>query len=117
MILLLFCKGEKLTSYNVLKCKDKVSAAVAELLKLKASYKEMTGEDLAAAGKGKKEKNKEQKKDENQKQEQKVVSAAVSSKEAEAIKDAITKQGDKVRMMKTNGAPKVRILQRKGAEV
>lgn len=69
----------------------------------------MTGEDLAAAGKGKKEKKQEQKKDENKKQEQKPVAAVVLSKEAEELKDAINKQGDKVRQIKTSGAPKVRM--------
>ena len=38
---------------------EDVDAAVKQLLALKASYKELTGEDLAAGGKGKKGKKQE----------------------------------------------------------
>lgn len=66
----------------------------------------MTGEDFGA--KGKQDKKKEKKNETPKAAEEKPPSAAASSKEAEELKAAITKQGDKVRELKTGGAPKVR---------
>ncbi|XP_068687645.1 bifunctional glutamate/proline--tRNA ligase-like [Montipora foliosa] len=62
--------------------KEEVDAAVAELLKLKADYKNLTGEDFAASGsKGKKEKkkdagNKNEKQDSKPSKKQDKVAAA-----------------------------------------
>jgi len=50
---------------------DQVDAEVKVLLGLKAKYKELTGEDLAPAGKGKKDKKKEAKPQEKKPKEQK----------------------------------------------
>ncbi|RMX52849.1 hypothetical protein pdam_00011314 [Pocillopora damicornis] len=52
--------------------KEEVDAAVAELLRLKGEYKNLTGEDVAGGGRGKKEKKKESGKD-NAKKDSKPV--------------------------------------------
>nr|XP_058947163.1 bifunctional glutamate/proline--tRNA ligase-like [Pocillopora verrucosa] len=52
--------------------KEEVDAAVAELLRLKGEYKNLTGEDVAGGGRGKKEKKKESGK-ENAKKDSKPV--------------------------------------------
>ncbi|KAJ7378549.1 hypothetical protein OS493_022535 [Desmophyllum pertusum] len=44
---------------QVEKLKEEIDAAVSELLRLKAEYKNLTGEDVAGDGKGKKDKTKE----------------------------------------------------------
>lgn len=97
---------------SVVHLQEQVSAEVATLLKLKSSYKDMTGEEFAPAGKGKQDKKKEKKTDKAvTKPEAAVVTAP--SKEANELKSAITKQGDKVRELKTSGAPKVRYIANK----
>ena len=58
--------------YLLLNIQEEVDAAVAELLRLKGEYKNLTGEDVAGGGRGKKEKKKESGKD-NVKKDSKPV--------------------------------------------
>ena len=58
--------------YLLLNIQEEVDAAVAELLRLKGEYKNLTGEDVAGGGRGKKEKKKESGK-ENAKKDSKPV--------------------------------------------
>lgn len=58
--------------YLLLNIQEEVDAAVAELLRLKGEYKNLTGEDVAGGGRGKKEKKKESGK-ENAKKDPKPV--------------------------------------------
>ena len=58
--------------YLLLNIQEEVDAAVAELLRLKGEYKNLTGEDVASGGRGKKEKKKESGK-ENAKKDSKPV--------------------------------------------
>ena len=58
--------------YVLLNIQEEVDAAVAELLRLKGEYKNLTGEDVAGGGRGKKEKKKESGK-ENAKKDSKPV--------------------------------------------
>ena len=58
--------------YLLLNIQEEVDAAVAELLRLKGEYKNLTGEDVAGGGRGKKEKKKESGKD-NAKKDSKPV--------------------------------------------
>ena len=45
--------------YKIVFLQEEIDAAVSELLRLKAEYKNLTGEDVAGDGKGKKDKTKE----------------------------------------------------------
>ena len=58
--------------YLLLNIQEEVEAAVAELLRLKGEYKNLTGEDVAGGGRGKKEKKKDSGK-ENAKKDSKPV--------------------------------------------
>ena len=73
---------------NFLFLKEEVDAAVAELLKLKAEYKNLTGEDVAGGGKGKKDKKKEAA-SKNDKQDTKP-----SKKQEKAAQPAKVENGD-----------------------
>ncbi|XP_048579210.1 bifunctional glutamate/proline--tRNA ligase-like isoform X2 [Nematostella vectensis] len=84
--------------------KKDVDAAVATLLKLKAQYKDLTGEEVAG-GKPKKEKKKDTKQEAKQPGKQ-AESAPALSEAAQELLATITQQGDKVRSLKTQGAHK-----------
>lgn len=79
--------------------KEDVDAAVAELLRLKAEYKNLTGEDLAGGGKGKKDK----KKDAGKENEKK--NAKPSKKEEQKVEPSNAENGDA-----DSGAKKVTLL-------
>ena len=76
----------KLWFYNFLQ--EEVDAAVAELLRLKAEYKNLTGEDLPGGGKGKKDKKKEAGKENDKK------NAKPSKKEEKKVEPSNVENGD-----------------------
>ena len=67
---------------------EEVDTAVAELLRLKAEYKNLTGEDLAGGGKGKKDKKKEGGKENDKK------NAKPSKKEEKKLEPSNVENGD-----------------------
>ena len=73
---------------NIVFLKEEIDAAVAELLRLKAEYKNLTGEDVAGGGKGKKDKKKEAVK-QNDKKDSKP-----SKKQEKAAQHAKVENGD-----------------------
>ena len=68
--------------------------AVAELLKLKAEYKNLTGEDLAGGGKGKKDKKKEGGK-ENAKKDAKPSKKQEKTAQPATVENGETESGAK----------------------
>ncbi|XP_074643212.1 bifunctional glutamate/proline--tRNA ligase-like [Tubulanus polymorphus] len=87
--------------------KADVDKEVQVLLKLKADYKKLTGEDLTASSGSKKgKKDKKPEKEPSPEKSARMGSVAEDSKQATDLKNKIDAQGNKVRELKTGGGAK-----------